>query len=498
MLRRIFKTTALLVVFALSLAACNSLNTNTYSPYASNDLWSSIRGSFKLRDQSNRPEVQKQIRWFIAHPEYLRLLAKRAGPYLYYIHKQVEKRNMPGELTLLPMIESAYDPFAYSHAGAAGLWQIMPGTGSGFGLKQNWWYDGRRDVYRSTKVALDYLQYLNKFFDGNWNLATAAYDSGEGTVQNAIKRNAKRGKAQDFWALPLPRETQAYVPRLLALATIIRYPGRYPVKLPEIANKPYFVQVDVGSQIDLAHAAKLAGIPLAQLYKLNPGYNRWATAPNGPHTIVLPIENVEQFKTKLAAIPQSQRVTWNRHVVQHGDTLGGIAKHYRTKIALIRQVNHLSGNIINVGKTLLIPRSKSTINHKSILSEQRYMATHKKRVGPRKVIHIVQIGDSLWKVAQKYRVKPTSIQFWNRLAASKPLTVGEQLIIWSPIKFNEPRKNPAKATRVVYHVQKGDNLSKIARKYHVKLSDLKRWNKTTTRKYIRVGQRLTIYPKAVA
>ncbi|OYV55112.1 MAG: lytic transglycosylase, partial [Legionella sp. 21-45-4] len=231
------------------------------------NVWEVIRKQFSLNHELNRPEVQNQLRWLIAHPSYLNELA-RAEPYIYHIVNEIKKRHLPGELAIIPMIESSFDPFAYSGAGAAGLWQLMPGTGTDLGLKRDWWFDARRSIGPSTDAALNYLTYLHKFFHGNWILAIAAYDSGEGTMSRIIKKSNQTYQNTQFWSLQVPNETKAYIPRLLALAEVIQNPERYHVKLPDIPHTPYFEEVNIGSQIDLNNAAKLAGITYQDLIKL--------------------------------------------------------------------------------------------------------------------------------------------------------------------------------------------------------------------------------------
>jgi hypothetical protein len=224
---------------------------------------------------------------------------------------------LPLELALLPIVESAYDPFAYSHGRAAGLWQMIPGTARRFGVKQNWWYDGRRDVVDSTRAALDYLEYLYELNDGDWLNAIASYNSGEGNVLRSVKRNRKAGKPEDFWNLRLPRETSMYVPKLLALVDIVRNPERYNLTLPAVVDEPQFVVADIGSQLDLALAAELAGVDVDTVYTFNPGYNRWSTDPAGPHRLVLPVDVAEDFEMALAEVPEKERVRWLRHKVKH-------------------------------------------------------------------------------------------------------------------------------------------------------------------------------------
>ena len=230
-----------------------------------------MRAHFHINNQISRPSVPRQIAWYKKHPEYIRKLSENARPYMYYVYHEVKKRGMPAEIALVPMIESGYDPYAYSHAGAAGLWQMMPTTAAGFGLHLNWWYDGRRDIYASTTAALDYLEYLHNFFHGDWLDALAAYDSGEGHVLSRIRYNAHHHRDTHFWALKLPRETRRYIPKLLALSQIIEHPRQYHVYLPPIPNKPYFSRITTPGQIDLNVAAKHAEIDINKIYELNPG-----------------------------------------------------------------------------------------------------------------------------------------------------------------------------------------------------------------------------------
>jgi membrane-bound lytic murein transglycosylase D len=263
------------------------------------NIWPRIRHQLNFDiPQNNRVIAQRN--WYARHPGYLKRVAKRAEPFLHYIITELEKNNMPIELALLPVVESAFDPFAYSHGRASGMWQFVPGTGERFGMKQNWWYDGRRDVIASTQGAINYLKYLNKYFNGDWMLALAAYNSGEGRVRRAVNKNKNLNKPTDFWSLGLPKETQAYVPKLLALADIIKRPQDFNLTLYPIDNKAVLSQVDIKSQLDLAKAAQLAGLSLAELQRLNPGFNRWATDPDGPHQLLLPNHTVDKFQQGLS------------------------------------------------------------------------------------------------------------------------------------------------------------------------------------------------------
>ncbi|MGD2056375.1 MAG: transglycosylase SLT domain-containing protein, partial [Gammaproteobacteria bacterium] len=251
------------------------------------DMWERMRSGFALAEANTAP-VQDQLDSMERHPRNIERLLRRGEPYLFYILTRLEERGLPAELALLPVIESAYDPFAVSPSGATGIWQFMPVTAEHTGLRRDWWYDGRRDVIAATEAALDYLGELEERFDGDWLLALAAYNAGSAKIKRAMRHNRSSGQPVDFWHLPLPRETRDYVPRLLALQAIIRNPEAHGIRLPRLANADYFSVVDTGGQIDLQVAARLAGTSVEEMQRLNPGLNRSITPPASPHTLVIP------------------------------------------------------------------------------------------------------------------------------------------------------------------------------------------------------------------
>jgi membrane-bound lytic murein transglycosylase D len=268
----------------------------------SRDLWDRIRNGMGL-PQPERAEIASEIEWFSLKHVYFDQIADRARPYLHHIVEEIERREMPLEIALLPIIESAYRPTAYSPAGAAGIWQIVPGTGKRFGLKQNAWYDGRRDILASTQAALDYLGILHRRFEGDWLLALAAYNCGEGAVGNAIERNRRAGLSIDFWSLDLPRETQEYVPKLLAISSIIADPSEHDLVLDPIPNRPYLQEIHTGEgQLSLERVAALANMSIADLRSLNPGLVGPTTDPSGSHKLVIPISKARGLQQRLAAM----------------------------------------------------------------------------------------------------------------------------------------------------------------------------------------------------
>ena len=456
------------------------------------DIWQRISKqlNFEIIDDKR---VTEQRDWYLRHPAYMERVAKRAKPFLHLIVEEIEKHNMPLELVLLPIVESAFDPFAYSHGRAAGMWQFIPATGKRFGMKQTWWYDGRRDVLASTRGAIAYLTYLNNMFDGNWLHALAAYNSGEGRVMAAIKRNKKANKSTEFWALDLPRETRAYVPKLLALADILKNSEKYNFVWPEIENQALTQAVDVGSQIDLALAAQMAGLTVKELHALNPGYNRWATDPDGPFELLLPIDKVSQFQQALAKTDSKERLNWVRHKVKGGDSLLKLADKYHTTVDIIAQVNELKGNMIRQGDYLVIPVALKSLDSYSLSQDQRLVATQsKKHSGAFKLSHEVKSGDTMWDISRKYKVNLRSLAKWNGMAPTDPLIPGKNLVVWVD-KVTDSQSNNAIMRSLTYTVRSGDSLARIADKFKVSIKDIQQWNKINAKKYLQPGQRLKIY-----
>ena len=465
--------------------------------YPTHSIWPRVREGFEIDTHLDHPWVQTQLDWYSRHPEYLFRTMTRAEPFLHYILEEAEKRDLPTELVLLPIVESAYQPFAYSHGRAAGIWQFIPSTGRLYGLEQTWWYDGRRDIYASTQAALSYLQNLNKLFDGDWTLALAAYNSGSGTVQRAIRKNKKAGKPTDFWHLTLPKETRAYVPKLMALKELIENSELYDISLRCIPDAPGFIPVDTDSQIDLALAAELAELDVDTLYEYNPAFNRWATSPDGPHRLLLPYENAEIFKANLAKMPDDQRVQWKRHKIKNGETLSHIAVKYNTTVKELRKINSISGNNIRAGQHLLIPVASRGQSTYTLSSSQRLKAIQSNgKKNKTRVNHYVQSGESFWTISRKYNVNMHSLAKWNGMAIRDPLGQGQKLVVWTSNSSSTSAPGKRKPSQTIqpisYTVRNGDSLSRIASRYSVSISDLHRWN-SIKGKYLQPGQKLRLY-----
>jgi membrane-bound lytic murein transglycosylase D len=324
------------------------------------DIWERMRGAFGLPE-----EMTESVAWHIdnfrKHSWRIERLLARGKPYLYYILNQVERRGLPAELALLPAVESAFDPFATSPAGAAGIWQFMPGTAEQVGLRQDWWYDGRRDIVAGTVAALDYLAELQQYFDGDWLLALGAYNASVASIKRAIQYNQDKGEPTDFWHLDLPQETRDYVPKLIALRVLINNPDAYNITLPVLTNSRYFRVEDIGGRIDLQVAARLAGTSLEELQQLNPGLNRSITPPDGQHRLLVPSSKATLFRDRLALLPHDLRIQSITYRIRWGDTLSAIAHYSRTTVARLRQLNRLDNSRIIAGERLIIPTKDSDL-----------------------------------------------------------------------------------------------------------------------------------------
>lgn len=456
------------------------------SPKKIDNLWDYLAQNMSL-PYANNVRLQAKKEWYLKHPQYMDRVAKRAGPFLYYIIQEIEARALPLELALLPIVESSFDPFAYSHGSAAGMWQFISSTGKRYGMNQNWWYDGRRDVIASTRGALDYLAYLHRYFDGDWLHALAAYNSGEGRVGKAIKANRRAGKPTDFWSLKLPRETRSYVPKLLALVDILKHGNKYDFTWPHIPNEPVIDVVETGSQIDLALAAEFSGLSVTELHALNPGYNRWATAPDGPHRLVLPKQNIAQFKARLASTAPDERLHWVRHKVKRGESLGTIAQRYTTTIDVIKTFNQLKSNTIYQNQYLLVPVALQSLDNYTLTQSQRLAKLQNKPSQSIKIKHTVVSGDTLWDLARKYKVSSKAIARWNGMGPKDFIRPGQNLVIHLP-----KDKKAGILRNIIYTVRSGDSLARIGQKFSVKIRDIIRWNQLEGQKYLQPGQKLKL------
>jgi membrane-bound lytic murein transglycosylase D len=452
------------------------------------NVWERLVHSFQLPECSDQEVNLKWARWYADHPDYMQRIFKRAQPWIFFITEELERREMPGELALLPIVESAYDPFAYSSGRALGAWQFISSTGKNYGLKQNWWYEGRRDVWASTHAAFDYLSYMSDMFEGDWLLALAGYNSGENRVRKQVKKNRKAGKPADFWNLRLPRETKAYVPKLLGLACLFKNPDQYDFELPATPDQQVIASVDLGRQADLVLVSQMAGVPIDVMFTLNPGYNRWATSPDGPYQLVLPVDNAELLQASLDTMEPRALMKWDQVIVEPGDSLSKISARHHVPVSVLRTSNDINGDLIRVGQKLRLPRdSQMLVDPLYAEAAMELQQLQSGLIAADRVTHRVRPGESLSVIARRYRVSVKDLQRWNNISDPRKLRAGARITV-----FHSPAKKQPSQGTVQYVVRRGDSLWSIEQKYKVKVNDLKHWNDLGSNTVIQPGQAIKI------
>ena len=499
---------SLLLIIVLVLSGCQSLvgNNNLAMFEADNldainysdnsDLWRVIADRQEIIVENN-PRIQSHIDWISQRPDYLASISKRAEPFLYLVVSELEKEEVPIEIALLPIVESDYYPFSYSHGTATGIWQFIPSTGRMYGLDEDWWHEDRRDVLASTKAAVRYLKDLNRMFDGDWLLSIAAYNAGPGRVQRAIDKNRNQGKRTDYWSLDLPKETEKYVPKLLALGKVLKNPERFNQKLIKIENKPYLEPINLESQFDLALIAQWTNLSIDEIYSFNPGLKRWATPEALPYTILLPVDVVGDFKEILTNQKNRPKVSWTRYKVKEGDSLSIIAQNFNTTINQIQSVNNINGSLIRANSYLIVPLARESEAYYSLSDVQREKSRLNATKNSDKLIYKVVSGDSLWKISRNFDVTVNDLVRWNKIVPTAPLSIGKELVILIDAK---EKTELAKITntgidinrKIVYTVRSGDNLSLIAQKFKVKVSQIRDWNDLNETDILQPGDKLTI------
>jgi membrane-bound lytic murein transglycosylase D len=449
------------------------------------DLFDRIRAGFRLEDGQDHHAVDQELHWFASNPDYLQRAFGRADLYLYYIVTELERRNMPLEIALLPVVESAFEPYAYSRASASGLWQFIPGTGSKYGLKQDWWYDGRRDIVESTRAALDYLQSLHDEFNGDWLLAIAAYNCGEALVERAVDMNRAAGRPVDFWDLWLPRETRAYVPKLLAMKRLVLDPETYGLAFSPIPNQAYFARVSTQGQLNLRIAAEIAGLSPEELYELNPAFHRWATDPAGPHYVLLPVEAADVFAENITQLSADQRLGVAHYAVRRGDSLATVARKFHTSVTELRELNDMPAGGIAVGDDLRVPGAVTELPAKVMLAAAR-VDGHGRGHG-RARVQVVRRGDSLWTIARRTGVNVNTLATMNGLQPDDPLRAGQH------IRLSLDTGGRVHRRHVEYTVRDGDTVSLIARLFQCSVPQLLAWNGLSAHTHLHSGQKLRIH-----
>lgn len=451
------------------------------------DIWQRIRtgmqiipaGGDRQADGQLVTAVDKQLAWYKKNPRYLETVFKRAEPFLFDVVEQLEKAGLPLELALLPVVESTYDPLAYSNSHAVGLWQFIPSTAEAFGLERSDNYEGRRDSVAATAAAVKFLKYLNRQFDGQWLLALAAYNSGEGNVRRAVARDIAKGGSGQFWDLKLPRETRNYVPQLLALSELVMDPARHQVELPNLPNRAFFTAITLSSPIDLDLAQKISATEPELFTRLNAAFRRSVTPERGA-TLLVPQENAPALKAFLANTDPTQWAPYREVTVRWGDTLSQIAERYNSTQTAIRTVNQLQSSQLKVGQSLIIPPRGELHSHIRELPRGH----HK---------YIIQRGDSLWDIAKLYSTDVAQLRKLNQLKGTL-LRPGDTLLVPSAIGALGPASiDKPSLRRVNYEVKNGDSLSRIAARFAVKTAQIVSWNQLDKNRYLQPGQRLTIY-----
>ncbi|WP_018168066.1 LysM peptidoglycan-binding domain-containing protein [Thioalkalivibrio sp. ALMg9] len=441
------------------------------------DLWERARLGFGFNDALDHERVDRYIRHYRDHPRIIEYSTRRAEPFAYFILSEIEARDMPAELLLLPIVESGFVAQATSRSRAAGIWQFMPATGDYFDLSRDHWYDGRRDVYKSTLAALDYLQALHRRFD-DWYLALAAYNYGQGNIQRAIDRNAARGEPTDYWSLDLPSEPTAYIPRLLALRHLFLDPDAHNIAIAPIANEPALEMIEPGQQADFSLIAELADLDTETLKQLNPGYHRHATHPGGAQHLFVPREALPTLEAALETRNDEPLLRFREYTVRSGDNLGQIAQRAGTRVAVLRDMNNLDDDMIRAGQTLRLPASAPSEEAPlQVAGDNSQLAED----------YQVQAGDSLWHISQRTGMSIGALRAANDLDPDAILRPGDTL----KVVRADPDRGPD-GQRVEYEVRPGDSLSTIARRHQVSIGDLRRWNGLNG-DGIRAGETLTLY-----
>ena len=441
------------------------------------DIWERIRLELSItipKDQIAATSLYRERLY--SNQTAVNRISKSGQRYLFHTLTRAQELGLPVELALLPFVESEFDPYAKSVDGATGIWQFMPATGKEWGLKSNWWYDGKKDVLASTEAALQFLTYLNEKFDGDWLLAMAAYNTGPTRVNRAIRKNKREDKPVRFWDLNLPKETTAYVPKLLVLCELIKDPKAFDVNLPSIANRPYFERVKIPGQLDLMQAADLAGLKPETIYELNPGFNQWATDPSGPHYLLLPIGVSDRFMTQLESLDQNDLVRWDRYKIRRGDNLYKIASRYKIEVAVLMEINGLASDLIIAGKEIMVPRGSAWAGKQN----------------PREQVYVVVGGESLWNISKKFKVSIEDVVLWNDLDIEVPLQINQEIKIFS--RYERIRQElPSRDLRtMLYPVKSGDTISRIASKFEITSKDIQEWNEIEDVSKIFPGQVLKL------
>jgi len=472
--------------------ASATIDSETPAGVDQEDVWQRIRAGFKIDDAAaNNPLVAVHESWYASRPDYVRRMVDRSRLYLFHIVEELDRRAMPMEIALLPMIESAFNPTALSPSAASGIWQFIPSTGRLYGLKQDPWYDGRRDFTAATNAALDYLGKLYLDF-GDWELALAAYNCGEGCVTRAIQKNVAQGLPTDYASLPLPNETRHYVPKLLAIKNLVSNPERYGIAIDTLPNQPYFGQVTVNASLDVRSAARLAGMSSAEFIALNAAFPRNLIRSDTPVNLLVPIDKADKFQRNLES---SNWDSWQPYSAKKGERPEAIAKRFGVSVVRLKEHNQfqLKRGKLARAQTILVPiKGRGVVDTQTAMSSPAAAGVNQ---------HVVKRGETLFSVARRYDLTVDQLTQANPnldggLKAGQTLRLplepdGQQPDAIQHVAFKPQSRRPAQPDH--YTVKRGDTLHAIARRFDVSLADIKAWNPAfRTSSTISAGQSVVV------
>ena len=439
------------------------------------DVWERIAKNSSIQNEELDEITLQYINRYLENPAQFHKLLMKGQYFIYFVLEELERYDLPAELALLPYIESNYDPFSISSSGAMGLWQFMPATARIYGLKDTWWFEQRHDPLISTKAAVRYLAYLDNRFGKNITYTLSAYNGGPTLLEKQIKINQRAGKSLDYRELKLPRQTKEYVPKFRAISELIVNAEKYNIKLPAFPNQSVLGQIILGGQIEIFAFSEFSQLKPEFIYKLNAGFTKWASPPGTSTTFNIPIELVEPLNLKKSEFVQANQINWVTHTVSRGDTFWKIAAKYNIDVSVLKKVNYLRSDLLNLNQELLIPLSNS--ENQTFIPYQA---------------HIVSEGDTLWSLGRKYKLTPSDIAKSNGLKIGASLRIGKELNIGNK---NIYRTINSKKRTILYSVKQGDSLYRIADVFNIQIEDIIQLNSIIDNE-IKPGQVLKIIIRA--
>ena len=439
------------------------------------DVWERIAKNSSIGNEELDEITLQYINRYLENPAQFHKLLMKGQYFIYFVLEELERYDLPAELALLPYIESNYDPFSISSSGAMGLWQFMPATARIYGLKDTWWFEQRHDPLISTKAAVRYLAYLDNRFGKNITYTLSAYNGGPTLLEKQIKINQRAGKSLDYRELKLPRQTKEYVPKFRAISELIVNAEKYNIKLPAFPNQSVLGQIILDGQIEIFSFSEFSQLKPEFIYKLNAGFTKWASPPGTSTTFNIPIELVEPLNLKKSEFVQANQINWVTHTVSRGDTFWKIAAKYNIDVSVLKKVNYLRSDLLNLNQELLIPLSNS--ENQTFIPYQA---------------HIVSEGDTLWSLGRKYKLTPSDIAKSNGLKIGASLRIGKELNIGNK---NIYRTINSKKRTILYSVKQGDSLYRIADVFNIQIEDIIQLNSIIDNE-IKPGQVLKIIIRA--